>query len=245
MAGMPESKSSEPGGAVSRVYAHLRARIVDGDIPPRTKINIEGVARDLALSQTPVREALQKLEADGLLDYIPGRGYMTTPVLDLPGLDALFELRFLLEPWAARVVANDRVSNPAERLRAELRSYEASLSAGGDLRQVVLAHDSAFHTLIFTATGNHLVHQAFAQSQAHLHLFRLFSVDHDGSIASREHALITDAIARCDPDGAERAMREHLRGSYSRSAAAFDLPDDDRIVRAAEFTGITAHRMLD
>jgi DNA-binding transcriptional MocR family regulator len=79
--------SHEPGGAVSHVYVYLRGRIVDGAIPPRTKINIEHVARQLELSQTPVREALQKLEADGLLDYQPGRGYTTTPVLDAAGLD--------------------------------------------------------------------------------------------------------------------------------------------------------------
>lgn len=227
-----------------RAYAYLRGRIVDGEIPPRTKINIEQVAKELSLSPTPVREALQKLEADGLLDYAAGRGYATTPVLDLDGLNALFELRFLLEPWAARVVAVDRVSNPAARLREELDRYEKAIHAQGNLRQVVLAHDAVFHARIFRATGNPVIEQAFEQSQAHLHLFRLFPVDHDGSIALHEHATIADAIARCDPDAAERAMRDHLAGSYARSARVFEVIDDEGIDRASGFEGLAPRRMI-
>lgn len=235
----------EPGGAVSHVYVYLRGRIVDGAIPPRTKINIEHVARELELSQTPVREALQKLEADGLLDYQPGRGYTTTPVLDSAGLDALFELRFLIEPWATRVVAADRVGNPAAKLRAELHRFEAAAAEGGDMRQVVMVHDSAFHSLILGATGNNVVRQAFEQSQAHLHLFRLFPVDHDGSIALREHAKIAEAIAACDPEAAELAMREHLHGSYGRSARAFDITDSVGVERAAAYSPGSQRRMVD
>lgn len=229
------ANAHEPGGAVSHVYVYLRGRIVDGAIPPRTKINIEHVARELELSQTPVREALQKLEADGLLDYQPGRGYTTTPVLDAAGLDALFELRFLIEPWATRVVAVDRVSNPGARLKAELERFEQAAAGGGDLRQVVMVHDSAFHSLILGATGNPVVGQAFEQGQVHLHLFRLLPVDHDESIALREHAKIADAIAACDPDAAERAMRAHLHGSYTRSAHAFDIDETTGIERAAGY----------
>ncbi|MET4640199.1 GntR family transcriptional regulator [Mycetocola sp. 2940] len=245
MAGRSAVGADEPGGAVSRVYAHLRGQIVDGEIPPRTKINIENVARELTLSQTPVREALQKLEADGLLDYVAGRGYTTTPKLDLAGLDALFELRFLLEPWAARAVATDRIANPAAKLHDELTRFESNIQRGGDLRQVVLAHDNAFHMLILTATGNPLVRQSFEQSQAHLHLFRLSPIDHDGSIARHEHATIADAIGRSDPDAAERAMRAHLRRSYVRSASAFDVQDDSRIERAEQFPGVSSLRMVD
>jgi len=233
----------EPGGAVSLVYAHLRTRIVNGEIPPGTKINIESVARSLEVSQTPVRETLQKLEADGLLDYSPGRGYMTTPVLDAEGLESLFELRFLIEPWSTRVVAEDRITNPGRRLRAELERFEAEISEGGDLRQLVLAHDSRFHGLILKATGNPNVCQAFEQSQAHLHLFRLSPVDRDGQIALREHTRIVEAIADCDPDAAEEAMRAHLQQSYERSAHVFDSESLGGLKRANAYRA-HRHRIL-
>ncbi len=237
--------ADESGNAAVRVYGWLREAIVDGTIPPGTKINIDQVARDVGVSQTPVREALQKLEGDGLLDYRPGRGYTTTPVLDIEGLNALFEFRFLIEPWAARVVASDRMTNPADELDAELERFARRISENGDLRQVVLAHDSVFHALILSATGNPVVGQAFAQSHVHLHLFRLFSVDTDGSIAMEEHAKISDAIRRCDADGAEIAMREHIRGSYGRSARVFGdaLPGD--IARASEFVPFTRRTIVD
>ncbi len=235
MTGRPSVKASgdEPGAAAQRVYFHLKESIVDGAIPPEAKVSIDTVARDLGLSQTPVREALQKLQSDGLLDYIPGRGYTTTPVLDAGGLDALFEFRFLLEPWAARAAAVDRLSNPAARLNAELRDFEVRIAEGGDLRQVVLAHDSTFHALIMAATGNAVVAQAYEQCHAHLHLFRLFSVDHDGSIALDEHARIASAIEARDPGAAERAMREHLQGSYARSSEIFAGASSSRGLRGA------------
>lgn len=64
--------------AASEVYSALRQSILDGDDAPGTRINIDAVSRRLGVSQTPVREALQRLEGDNLLVYYPRRGYSTT-----------------------------------------------------------------------------------------------------------------------------------------------------------------------
>lgn len=217
---------SRPGGkatgdAVMKVYDALRVPIVDGLIPPGERINIDAVARQLGLSQTPVREALQKLEADDLLVYTPGRGYRSTPILDLARLRSVFEFRLLVEPWAARAAATDRLSNPAAALETELASFE-SLSVGReDVRHEMLGHDSRFHATILASTGNDAVRSAYAQTHCHLHVFRLYPVDTKGATTLAEHRQIADAIRRCDPDAAERAMTEHIRNSYGRSAQAF------------------------
>ena len=138
MATNPSSPATESGAAVSRVYAALRMPIVDGAIAPGTRINIDAVARDLGVSQTPVREALQRLEADDLLMYTPGRGYRTTPMLDLAGLRSVFEFRLLVEPWAARTAASDRLANPAADLDEEISSFEKAAASQGDVRQQML-----------------------------------------------------------------------------------------------------------
>jgi len=215
-------ESPEPGVAGSKVYSSLRVRILDGAIPPGTRINIDAVARDLGVSQTPVREALQRLEGDDLLVYTPGRGYWTTPTLDLAGLRSLFEFRLLIEPWEARSAAVDRLANPGHTLDLELTSFERRAKDEGDVRQHMLAHDTRFHTEILAAAGNPVVEQAYAQTHCHLHVFRLYSVDLDGAITIAEHREIWRAIQACEPDEAERVMAEHIRRSFERSARAFN-----------------------
>lgn len=224
MAASKSPEAAETGAAVSKVYQALRMPIVDGEIPPGTRINIDAVARELGVSQTPVREALQRLEADDLLVYTPGRGYRTTPVLDLAGLRSVFEFRLLVEPWAARSVATDRLANPASALDHELASFERVAGHGRDVRQELLLHDTRFHDMILAAVGNEVVRQAYAQTHCHLHVFRLYHVDTDGAITVAEHRRIWAAVRACDPAEAERAMTEHIKSSYARSARVFDGP---------------------
>ena len=214
----------EPGAATSRVYEDLRMAIVYGDIAPVTHIKIDAVARRLGVSQTPVREALQQLEGDGLLTHSPGRGYRTTPMIDLARLRALFEFRLLLEQWAVRSAAVDRLANPALALDGELETFERAAIAGGDVRQAILSHDVRFHDMILAAAGNEVVRRSFGQIHCHLHVYRLYKVDAAGTLTIGEHRQIWSAIKACDPDAAEHAMTQHLMNSYRRSARAFEAP---------------------
>ncbi|MGN7147366.1 GntR family transcriptional regulator [Arthrobacter sp. SAFR-179] len=223
---MPPRQPSElPRGkaAVPDVYTAMRASILDGEIAPGTRINIDAVARSLGVSQTPVREVLQRLEGDNLVVYNPGRGYSTTPLLGLPELRSLFEFRLLVEPWAARAAAVDRLANPAGTLEKELAGFrDAMKRSSKDLRQDLVAHDTRFHDAILAASGNPVVRHAFAQTHCHLHTFRLYPADVDGAITVAEHTAVREAIEACDPERAEAAMTTHIRNSFDRFAKAFD-----------------------
>lgn len=98
------------------VHSALRAKILDLHLPPDGKVNIGALIREFGVSQTPVREALSQLEGDNLIVKIPGRGYRTTPLLGTTELCELFEFRLLVEPWAARASAINRLSNPGHEL---------------------------------------------------------------------------------------------------------------------------------
>ncbi|MGP3989786.1 GntR family transcriptional regulator [Streptomyces sp. 3N207] len=225
-------RKNAPKPAANGVYDRLRSLIMDGVLLPDTRINIVALSRDLGVSQTPVREALQRLEGDNLITYEPGRGYSTTPLLDLDGLRALFEFRLLVEPWAARAAAVDRLSNPGALLDRELDSFEQVLAApeneaGGqnshhDVRQQLVAHDAAFHAAILKATGNPVAEQAYEQTHCHLHTFRLYPEDIDTANTVTEHRRISAAINECDPEEAEQAMTGHIRKAFDRFARAFD-----------------------
>jgi DNA-binding GntR family transcriptional regulator len=204
------------------VYEALKDQILDNRIPPGTKVNIDAVARELGVSPTPVREALQRLQGDNLVVATSGRGYSTTALLDAAGLRDLFEFRLLVEPWAARAAAVDRLDNPARRLDGELADFRARSGSGGDIRRDLVAHDTQFHELILGASGNGVINNAFGQTHCHLHLFRLYPADVDGTITIEEHRQVSEAIRSCDPSRAEEAMYHHLVMSYRRFAEAFD-----------------------
>jgi DNA-binding GntR family transcriptional regulator len=209
---------------VSRTYKAIRTRIIGGEMPPETRLNIDALVRELGVSQTPIREALHRLEGDGLLDYATGRGYRTTAALDRQGLTDLFEFRLLVEPWAARMAAADSLANPARELGVELRDFEARISAGGDIREAMLAHDTRFHSLIVAAASNSVLETAYLQTHAHLHVFRLFPVDVTGLNTIVEHRAIADAIAAAQGAEAERAAADHIKRSFERSSSAFGNP---------------------
>src|SRR3954453_11508502 len=83
------------------VYEAIKALIMDQHVEPGAKINMDALARELEVSPTPVREALARLEADGLVTKKALVGYTAAALLDAEGLDELFEMRLLLEPAAA------------------------------------------------------------------------------------------------------------------------------------------------
>lgn len=204
------------------VYQRLRTQILENRMAPGERISIDGVARELGVSQTPVREAIRQLEGDQLVVRVAGQGYQTTPLLDLDGLRDLFEFRLLVEVWAARAVAVNRLSNPGPVLGDEIRRFRALQGDAMDVPRELVTHDTQFHGFILNAVGNEVIRGAHEQTHTHLHTFRLYSADADGSMTLAEHEAIQAAIDAADPDAAEHAMRTHLTKAYARFAAAFD-----------------------
>lgn len=204
---------STPKLTTSQVYEALRRKILDHSIPPATKVNIHHISQEFGVSPTPVREALRLLQGDNLLVATSNKGYATTEVLDLDGVRNLFELRLLLEPWAARTAASNRLSNPASLLHEELENFDATADS---IQHTLIAHDSRFHRAILSATGNTAVMSAFEQSHCHLHLFRMYGQNWDWRSTIDEHHVIQKAISDRDPEKAEEAMRNHLHSAYRR-----------------------------
>jgi DNA-binding GntR family transcriptional regulator len=205
------------------VYAAVQALIMDHAIAPGDRVNIDALARRLDVSPTPVREALARLEADGLVHKRPLAGYTTTPLLTRAEFDELVEMRLVLESAAARRAAAAGLD------RAEL----AGLRAGADLPDqpagkgfaaiaAFTAQDASFHHGLAELSGNRMLHAAVVRLRAHLHLFRLtFPAAHYG-VSAREHHRIVDAVEAGDPDRAEAAMRAHVTAAAGRHLPFFE-----------------------
>src|SRR6266566_5571987 len=146
------------------VYEAVQELVMDQHIEAGARVNIDLVARQLNVSPTPVREALARLEMDGLVVKEPLRGYSVTPMLDTKNFNDLYDVRRLLEPFAARRAAerrDEKVLRVLERELAEMRRLVATSSGsdGGtyhDYRAFAL-QDARFHEAIAGTSGNGLL----------------------------------------------------------------------------------------
>lgn len=195
------------------VYEAIKTLLMDHAVRPGARISIDGLAREFQVSSTPVREALARLESEGLADKEPLKGYRATPLLTLAEFDDLYRFRRLLEPWAARRAAERIDAGGAERLRAELSTAVEPTSSDYAGYKSLTAHDKRFHSLITGLSGSEQVRLAFERTHCHLHIFRLHYDRDIGPEVLAEHRRIVEAITAGDPAAAEDAMHLHLDNS--------------------------------
>jgi DNA-binding GntR family transcriptional regulator len=201
------------------VYAAIFERIMALEITPGERISVDAVARQLSVSQTPIREAMARLESEGLVRKTPLVGYSATPRLSPAELADLYEMRLQLEPFAARKCAALMPRAVVEQLEvlclemAELAGQEG-LAAYAQFAQL----DMAFHDQIAVSAGNALVAEALGRLHTHVHLFRLQGQTRVPDAANAEHERLVAAIGARDGDGAEAAMRAHIEHSRQRFA---------------------------
>jgi DNA-binding GntR family transcriptional regulator len=209
--GPPPARLPERHLLADDVYETVKAMLMDHAIAPRARLSIDALARQLQVSQTPIRETLARLESEGLVIKEPMRGYSATSLLDRESLEDLYVLRLLLEPWAAASAAQRVDEEGVARLQAELATCPVA-PAGTDYHayRLITAHDARLHNLIAELSGSAQAQAAFERMHAHLHLFRLSYGQNLGSHALAEHHEIVEAIARRSARDAERAMRRHL-----------------------------------
>ncbi len=223
----------------------IRAMLLNHTIAPGEHINIDALSRELEVSQTPVREALARLESDDLVVKQPLRGYTATELLTVTQLDDLFQFRLLIEPWSAEKAAARFDFNGHQELRAEL---ERGAAVGNlDMARAYAAmseHDARFHELIARLSGSEFVRDAFVRTHCHLHLFRLYQAGQaqqeaagedsafvdtlfslyyqptTGFLAFREHEAIAQAVLSGDTESARIRMHDHIQSSRERFAPA-------------------------
>lgn len=221
-------KSSRPGllkrpnRLGEEVYNAIYAQLMSREIQPGGRISVDGLVRDLGVSQTPIREALSRLEAEGLVVKTHLIGYSAADQMDAERLEQLYELRLLLEPFAAGRAAsrmNEEVLHQLNKLAAEMQACEndAPGEAYGRFAQL----DTRFHDLIAEAGGNELVRETLANLHIHVHLFRLFYHARVTAEAIEEHRQLIAALAQGDPATAEATMRSHIERSRDRFIKAF------------------------
>jgi DNA-binding GntR family transcriptional regulator len=204
-----------PLALVAEVHAAILDRITSLAIAPGARINIDTLARELGVSQTPVREALSRLEADGLVHKTHLVGHRAGPKLTRPQIEQLFELRLMIEPEGAAMAARNLAEDSREaiaRLHAEMGSAGESAPTYSEFAR----KDAELHATIAAASGNAFLADALAKLHTHVHIFRLVVHTRVTAEAIVEHAALLEALLRGDPAASRKAMRDHIQASRSR-----------------------------
>jgi DNA-binding GntR family transcriptional regulator len=211
-----------PKALAEDAYEAIFNKLMALDIAPGTRITVDGLVRELEVSHTPIREALGRLEGEGLVVKTHLVGYSAAPQISRRRFDELYELRLLMEPDAARRAALRVSETQLGRLRrtaaqmAKLSASQERLSYSGFAR-----FDADFHDQIIDIAGNTLIRDTLAHLHTHFHIFRLMYHARVTEEAIDEHEVLLDALSRADDAGAEQAMRAHIERSRQRLLAAF------------------------
>lgn len=199
------------------IYDILLSQLISLKIPPGEKLSIDALARDLRVSQTPIRSALIRLEAEGLVMRKHNAGYSAAPIPSGDRFRQLYDFRLLLEPAATAMAT--RNMDATQRAALAETGLEMAESIGEDSeagygRFAIL--DARFHDMITESCGNELIIDALGRLHVHMHLFRLRYHSTVTEQAVKEHSAILEKMEAGDADGAAAAMRTHIECSQAR-----------------------------
>jgi len=215
---MPRDIVRTPKGTLREsVYESLKTMIQTGALPPGSRLTELDLAARLKVSRTPLREALNRLERDGLVTNKPRHGYFVT-MFDLRALEDAFDVREVLDGYAAQQAAQRIGPEDKNRLRAIVQQCEA-MAAAKDRPMEDLVEEMRLgfeiHRLIARISGNEflcdLLSKIFDKFQ-HFVWIELLWLD-EWDVARSEHAAIVEAVCAGDAEQAADLARRHVRVS--------------------------------
>ena len=210
---------------VDDVHDVLVDMLMNHDLDAGARLNIDALARALGVSPTPVREALVRMEAEGLVVKEPRRGYTVTPLIEPRGSAGADRL-----PPAHRARGGCRRCAAGDgREAAALRAFARSGGAGdhdATANRLDMIYDATFHDTIAELGGNRWLRESLARLRSHLHMYRLYHHAGQAAATKPEHVAIARAIGRRDPDAAAEAMRAHLQTAMRRLDDVFASRQD-------------------
>lgn len=242
-------------------YKHIHGKLLAGELPAGHVVSEHSLAREIGISRTPVREAIRRLEQEGILEQVPRFGTIVRRP-QRRDLEELYQLREALEPYAVaqiagRISAEDlemlgKLCQEIETIAAAVRKAPRPVVDAALMRRLLSA-DLGFHMVLLRASGNRRLMKIIADSRVLTRIFGTPRQEHDLAVIEetyRFHSEILAAVKKGDGEGARRLMAEHIRASmrealehYDRAHAQPDtrtiplgLPDDlladlDRIER--------------
>ncbi len=194
------------------VYENLKKRIINHSLKSGEPLNESVLTKELGISKTPIREALQQLEKEGFIENIPGKGSFVSRI-SIQDIREIFEIREILE---CEVVKRAAMKSDPDKIEGIRKKFETESNGDKNSRDQFKAGDR-IHTFIFESFGNKRLLEYYKRLQEHIIRMRLYffnQLHQERSGQSfKEHLEIMDALIAQDPPRAEKAMKDHLRNS--------------------------------
>ncbi|QDU82033.1 putative HTH-type transcriptional regulator YdfH [Polystyrenella longa] len=216
-------------------YQTIREKLISGHFPPGSRLSDDSIAREIGISRSPVREAINQFVSEGLVEYRPRCGtYVRKPTLK--ELDDLWGVRVAMESFAV-VEAVDRLTEASLQLMKEFNSELLVVVrdcrrlpnqlANEELKQRFLQTDSCFHLEILNSAGNDRVLKIVQECRLMMFIFgathSAVRVTADMMLQSqREHDLIIKAIENLDHNNAREWVGTHIRTTRARVMAQLE-----------------------
>lgn len=199
---------------VPQIYDHLRDLILKLELEPGAVISKDDVAQAFGVSAMPVREALRKLEEDGLVIIKPQSGTYVTTIDVQWAWEAQF-LRIALEVEVIRKIAGRITDKQIGELEAILRRQHFEFEA--DNKEGFHIGDATFHQAMYEMAGVGRLWQKIATMRVHIDRLRAMHLPYAGQMTRvlTDHQLILDGLRAHDAELAEAALRKHLTGTLS------------------------------
>jgi len=203
---------------LDQVYDVLKERVLDRTCKPGEKLNVDALARELSVSSTPIRESLGRLVAEGLARSEPFVGFFVANMPSRDYYEQLYDLRLVIEPWAAAETARRRPPGILALMQESVDAMKQGTLSKRYARYRGFAEaDEAFHAALIAGTGNEPAVRAYEDLRIHLHLSRLYiDRDQDTDESRTQHGAILDAIRAGKARDAAARMRAHLRTSKEK-----------------------------
>lgn len=214
------------------VHEAILEILLENRVAPGDSLSIDGLARDLGVSPTPVREALVQLEHTGLLTRAALKGYRVAPPLDGAAMGEMLRARAVVEVAAVRQAvpvgadvlaqletAHARHRDAADEVRAAFGAHPDQLDWA--TMRAYYAADWEFHRILLRRCGNRYLQEMAENLAPHIHRFRQLLIRRtiDVDLAHAEHSAILGAVRSDDPDAAAAAMERHLAAVTERATS--------------------------
>ncbi len=222
----------------SQVYDELRRRITEQRLRGGARLAVIPLAEDFGISPTPVREALARLQADGLVLLARNRGYSVAPGPDAASLMRWMDARVILEVNTLRLAAAELSDDVLMRLQnLNDRMARGRFTGEFDRVRTFAQLNTEFHGALVAAADNPFLLRAWRQVALTAQFSRVHyraGVRHQAAIAA-EHQAVIDALRARDIDGAAEALRRHIADSLDRDQSDRSaIAKTPRIGREAE-----------
>jgi DNA-binding GntR family transcriptional regulator len=191
------------------VFEKLKQAIIRGDLAPGDRIVEIQVAEALDISRTPVREAIHKLEREGLLKKLPKAGF-TVMSLSREDIEETFGIRSVLESYAAGLAALKHREDELKPLEEKIREFKTCLKKGNvdDLPRI----NTEFHNLLYALSRSPKLIKMINDLRDQIFRFRkiLLKMDHMPEASNEDHRKMLTAIRDRDVARVEELVREHI-----------------------------------